>query len=120
MGCSQSLISEEILRDRRIGRQLKKDHAKYAKIAKLLLLGAGESGKSTIVKQMKLLHPVNNRSSVGFTKEERDEAKAAIYANILDSIVNLLEATLGNVLKKVWRELLYKYFLADWLHFCLP
>ncbi len=95
MGCSQSLISEEILRDRKIGRQLKKDHAKYSKIAKLLLLGAGESGKSTIVKQMKLLHPVNNRDTVGFTAEEKEEAKYAIYSNILDSIVNLLEATTG-------------------------
>lgn len=95
MGCSQSLISEQALRDRKIGRQLKKDHARYAKIAKLLLLGAGESGKSTIVKQMKLLHPVNNRNTVGFTEAEKQEAKFAIYANILDSIVNLLEATTG-------------------------
>ena len=97
MGCSQSLISEENLRDRKIGRQLKKDYAKYSKIAKLLLLGAGESGKSTIVKQMKLLHPVNDREQAGFSPAEKDEAKLAIYANIIDSIVALLEATTGKI-----------------------
>ena len=97
MGCSQSLISEENLRDRKIGRQLKKDYAKYSKIAKLLLLGAGESGKSTIVKQMKLLHPVNDREEAGFSPAEKEEAKFAIYANIMDSIVALLEATTGNI-----------------------
>ena len=103
MGCSQSLISEEILRDRMIGRQLKKDHAKYSKIAKLLLLGAGESGKSTIVKQMKLLHPVNNRDTVGFTEAEKEEAKYAIYSNILDSMLALLEAMTGTDSTKINR-----------------
>lgn len=93
MGCSQSLISEEKIRDHKIGKQLKKDYAKYSKIAKLLLLGAGESGKSTIVKQMKLLHPVNDREEAGFSQAEKEEAKFAIYANIMDSIVALLEAT---------------------------
>merc|ERR1711992_381809 len=75
-----------------IDRQLKKDYAKNAKIAKLLLLGAGESGKSTIVKQMKLLYPVNNRESVGFSDEEKEEAKYAIYSNILESILALIQA----------------------------
>jgi len=92
MGCSQSLIKEEIVRDRMIDRQLKKDYAKNAKIAKLLLLGAGESGKSTIVKQMKLLYPVNNRDSAGFSEDEKEETKFAIYSNILDSILALLHA----------------------------
>ena len=80
-----------------IDRQLKKDYAKNAKIAKLLLLGAGESGKSTIVKQMKLLYPVNNRDSAGFSEDEKEETKFAIYSNILDSILALLNAVRGNV-----------------------
>ena len=78
-----------------ITRQLKQDHVKYSQIAKLLLLGAGESGKSTIVKQMKLLHPVNDRDVAGFSDAEKGEAKLAIYANILDSMVALLEAMTG-------------------------
>ena len=46
-----------------IEKQLKEDKEKYKSTFRLLLLGAGESGKSTIVKQMRILH-IN-----GFTKE---------------------------------------------------
>ena len=53
MGCVQSL-TEEQERSRLISRQLRRDFSKDELIRKLLLLGAGESGKSTIVKQMKL------------------------------------------------------------------
>ena len=96
MGCSQSLSNDGLVRDRMIDRQLKKDYAKNSKIAKLLLLGAGESGKSTIVKQMKLLYPVNNRDNAGFSEDEKEEAKLAIYSNILDSMMSLLQALTGN------------------------
>jgi len=53
---------------------------------KLLLLGAGESGKSTIAKQMKILH-LN-----GFTDEERRDFKPIIWSNTIGSIRVLVEA----------------------------
>ncbi|TRY74846.1 hypothetical protein TCAL_00538 [Tigriopus californicus] len=91
MGCAQS-VDDETLRNRRINRELYRDYSTDAQIVKLLLLGAGESGKSTIVKQMKLLHAVNDRATTGFSDEEKVEAQRAIYANIMDSIVALIEA----------------------------
>ena len=59
---------------------------------KILLLGAGESGKSTIVKQMKLLHVVDNRPEAGFSEVERSEARNAIFSNVMDSMMAILEA----------------------------
>ena len=44
---------------------------------------------------MKLLHPVGDRHQPGFSKEEKEEARNAIYANIIESIVALLEAMTG-------------------------
>jgi guanine nucleotide-binding protein G(i) subunit alpha len=59
------------------------------------LIGAGESGKSTILKQMKLIH------DGGFGQEEREAYKEIIFNNAIQSIVVLLEAmdSLGIQLK---------------------
>lgn len=53
---------------------------------KLLLLGAGESGKSTILKQMKLIH------DHGYTKEDRDSFKEIIFSNTIQSMRVIVEA----------------------------
>jgi GTPase SAR1 family protein len=55
-------------------------------LIKLLLLGAGESGKSTIAKQMKIIH------LQGFTEEERLSYKAVIYSNLIGSMRSLVVA----------------------------
>lgn len=55
---------------------------------KILLLGSGESGKSTILKQMKILH------QNGYSQEDLLMYKTTIYKNLLDcakSIVAALE-----------------------------
>ena len=45
---------------------MQKQFSDEQQVVKILLLGSGQSGKSTIVKQMKLLHPVDKRSECGF------------------------------------------------------
>ncbi|XP_018013526.1 guanine nucleotide-binding protein G(s) subunit alpha [Hyalella azteca] len=57
----------------------------YDQAIKLLLLGAGESGKTTIIKQMKILH------ISGFSEDEKREKTLEIRRNVLDSIVTLCQ-----------------------------
>lgn len=54
--------------------------------AKVLLLGSGESGKSTIVKQMKILH------ELGYSNDELLEYKPFVYKNTLDSVKSIIHA----------------------------
>ncbi|TFK44012.1 heterotrimeric G protein alpha subunit B [Crucibulum laeve] len=53
---------------------------------KMLLLGAGESGKSTVLKQMKLIH------HGGYNEQERDSYKEIIFSNTIQSMRAILEA----------------------------
>ncbi|KAL6363610.1 hypothetical protein LRP88_03032 [Fusarium phalaenopsidis] len=66
-------------RSRDIDRQIRQDEKRLSKEVKLLLLGAGESGKSTVLKQMKLIY------SQGFSKNEKLEWKPVIFSNIVQS-----------------------------------
>ncbi|KAJ8944925.1 hypothetical protein NQ318_013073 [Aromia moschata] len=69
-------------------RQVDEDDKLYTKkfnqTTKLLLLGTGESGKTTIIKQMKILH-IN-----GFSNEERMEKIPFIKQNIHESIYDIV------------------------------
>ena len=60
--------------------QLKADGERASREVKLLLLGAGESGKSTIVKQMKIIH------ETGYSDEERKQYKPVVYSNTIQVI----------------------------------
>ncbi|ODV91873.1 hypothetical protein CANCADRAFT_42505 [Tortispora caseinolytica NRRL Y-17796] len=53
---------------------------------KVLLLGTGESGKSTILKQMKILH------QHGYSQEERALYRPSIFKNVLDCAKTLATA----------------------------
>ena len=49
----------------------------------MLLLGTGEAGKSTFVKQMKLIH------GGGFTDEDKTRFREDLVTNVTDSVVTL-------------------------------
>ena len=56
-------------------------------------IGAGESGKSTILKQMKLIH------ASGFSNSDRDDYRGIIFSNLLTSLKVILEAMEGYDIK---------------------
>ncbi|GIZ40887.1 hypothetical protein CKM354_000420800 [Cercospora kikuchii] len=74
---SSSKDDPDAKKSREIEKQLREDQKRLAKEVKLLLLGAGESGKSTVLKQMRLIH------TKGFSKEERKQWKVTIFQNLL-------------------------------------
>lgn len=85
-GGEDELIREQVRRNKAIDQQLKKDKDVYKSTHRLLLLGAGESGKSTIVKQMKILH------KDGFSEEEQLEKVKDIRSNVRDIILTVTGA----------------------------
>lgn len=75
----------EIARSREIEGQLVQDMEKDRAAVKLLLLGAGESGKSTIFKQMRILY------GQGFSEPDRISYAPVVHANALSSARTLLQ-----------------------------
>ncbi|XP_077979788.1 guanine nucleotide-binding protein G(o) subunit alpha-like [Glandiceps talaboti] len=83
MGACLSLDEEERRARERsdaIDRELMNMARDEQNIIKILLLGAGESGKSTLVKQMKIIH------HDGFTQEELLSFKPAVLDNLVSSM----------------------------------
>ncbi|CAL8095904.1 unnamed protein product [Calicophoron daubneyi] len=87
MGCAWSDPDKNTQdASKQIEKQIRADAEKAMKEVKLLLLGAGECGKSTILKQMKIIH------GQGYPEEERKEYVSIIFANIVQSMIKILKA----------------------------
>ena len=92
MGCALSQsVDDAMARSKIIDKTLKEDHERVSRDVKLLLLGAGESGKSTLLKQIKIIH------EEGYTPEDRKNFRPVVFDNVVQSmraIVNAM-ASLG-------------------------
>ena len=87
--CLQPQTEDEIearSRTKLIDRELKEDHGRLKREVKLLLLGAGASGKSTFVRQMRIIH------GNGFGDEERGAMRTIIYDNVISAAQSLVSA----------------------------
>lgn len=69
-----------------IDAQIEKEKRVYRITHRLLLLGAAESGKSTIVKQMQIIN------LKGFNLGERKKYSQCIYNNVREAIISMLQA----------------------------
>ncbi|XP_022082144.1 guanine nucleotide-binding protein G(q) subunit alpha [Acanthaster planci] len=77
MACCLSEEAKEAKRiNQEIEKQLRKDKRDARRELKLLLLGTGESGKSTFIKQMRIIH------GSGYSEEDRKTFTKLVYQNI--------------------------------------
>ncbi|KKA28924.1 hypothetical protein TD95_002484 [Thielaviopsis punctulata] len=79
--CLSSNNSEEAEQKKRsqaIDKQLEEDNKRLRRECKVLLLGSGESGKSTIVKQMKIIH------LHGYSHDELLNYRPTVFKNLIE------------------------------------
>ncbi|XP_056274275.1 guanine nucleotide-binding protein subunit alpha-14 isoform X1 [Pseudoliparis swirei] len=86
-GCCVSSDDKELQRiNEEIERQLRKDKKDSRRELKLLMLGTGESGKSTFIKQMRIIH------GGGYTEEDKRNYAKLVYQNIYSSMQTMIRA----------------------------
>ena len=87
MGCGASYLEQSAYSiNNKIEDSLRKEKENAKREVKMLLLGAGESGKSTIVKQMRIIH------GNGYTTEDCMTYRPVIYSNTIESLFAILHA----------------------------
>ncbi|BFZ58109.1 hypothetical protein PYCC9005_005168 [Savitreella phatthalungensis] len=79
-------MAQQLARSREIDRDLRRSQQTLAAQVKILLLGAGESGKTTVLKQMRLIH------TSGFTAKERAQWRTIVFANVVQAMRDTLHA----------------------------
>ncbi|KAG5441639.1 Guanine nucleotide-binding protein subunit alpha-11 [Clonorchis sinensis] len=84
--CRSEEYKEQSRINKEIEKQLKKDKKDARRELKLLLLGTGESGKSTFIKQMRIIH------GAGYSDEERRTFIKIVYQNIYMAMFSMTRA----------------------------
>ena len=74
-------------KNKEIEKALQRSKQEYRSTHRLLLLGAGESGKSTIVKQMRIIHVK------GFSQKEKTQKIQDIKRNLRDAILSIVSGS---------------------------
>jgi len=82
---ARAALEEERIRSQELEKNLQRENAMEERVKKLLLLGAGESGKSTLFKQMITIY------GKGFSEEDRREYYHIIHKNTMSSIITLCQ-----------------------------
>ena len=77
--------------DKKLDELMRKEGEEALKEINLLLLGAGESGKSTFRRQMRIIHSAASEESI-FTEEEMKGFVKSIYKNIFEGLGFLIRA----------------------------
>ena len=99
-------------RSRKIDKQIAQEKVQYRRQVKILLLGAGESGKSTFLKQMRIIHGKD------FDQDALNQFRPTIYSNILKGMKVLADAR--RKLKLEWDDPSNQQYAEIILNFQAP
>ncbi|KAM6957386.1 guanine nucleotide-binding protein subunit alpha-13b [Aplochiton taeniatus] len=77
---------EQLRKSKEIDKCINRDKTYVKRLVKILLLGAGESGKSTFLKQMRIIHGQD------FDQKAKEEFRATIYSNVIKGVRVLVDA----------------------------
>ena len=69
--------AEQLRKSKEIDKCINRDKTYVKRLVKILLLGAGESGKSTFLKQMRIIHGQD------FDQKAKEEFRATIFSNVI-------------------------------------
>tara|TARA_R110002050_G_scaffold153668_8_gene281290 strand:- start:273 stop:611 length:339 start_codon:yes stop_codon:yes gene_type:complete len=75
---------EDIQQHREIEKQLRQEKKQFDSEIKILLLGTGDSGKTTFSRQMQILY------ASGFSAQDREAHKTVVNGNIVNSLMSLI------------------------------
>jgi len=78
--------AEQRRKSKQIDAMLTREKQQSRRVVKILLLGAGESGKSTFLKQMRIIHGQD------FDQKALEDFRTTIYSNILKGMRVLVDA----------------------------
>ncbi|XP_062827228.1 archaemetzincin-2 isoform X3 [Anolis carolinensis] len=78
--------AEQQRKSKEIDKCLYREKTYVKRLVKILLLGAGESGKSTFLKQMRIIHGED------WDRSAREDFRATIYSNVLKGVRVLVDA----------------------------
>ncbi|KAG7505725.1 guanine nucleotide-binding protein subunit alpha-13 [Solea senegalensis] len=78
--------AEQLRKSKEIDKCINRDKTYVKRLVKILLLGAGESGKSTFLKQMRIIHGKD------FDQKAKEEFRATIFSNVIKGIRVLVDA----------------------------
>lgn len=99
MGCMKSKPDEAqqlvISNDQAISKKLAKDRLKDQRTLKLLLLGPGDSGKTTFFKQLRVLY------GSGYSLDERKERAPVLIENLLEGTLSVIAACKSKHMSRV-------------------
>ncbi|XP_052467293.1 guanine nucleotide-binding protein subunit alpha-13 isoform X3 [Carassius gibelio] len=77
---------DQIRKSKEIDKSLEQEKTFVKKLVKILLLGAGESGKSTFLKQMRIIYGQD------FDQRAKEEYRDTIYSNVIKGVRVLVDA----------------------------